>query len=81
VHVGDGVFETRDHAVRVRFEVTGGAITRVLLASDDAILTFTPEHSASPAEAPVPVAPTEGLPPLPAPGDAAPAEPPPAPPP
>jgi len=42
VHLGDGVFEMADHHLRVRFEITSGAVTRVMLAFDDAILTLTP---------------------------------------
>lgn len=42
VHIGDGVFEAADHSIRVRFEITDGKVTRVLVASDDSILTLTP---------------------------------------
>ncbi|MFN0252104.1 MAG: serine hydrolase domain-containing protein [Kofleriaceae bacterium] len=54
VHVGDGVFETADHRVRVRFEVTNGAVTRILFAVDDGILSLVPVSPNAPViEAPL----------------------------
>jgi CubicO group peptidase (beta-lactamase class C family) len=56
VHIGDGVFGTTNHELRVRFEVTNGKVTRVLFAADDAILSLTPSaappSSLAPAETP-----------------------------
>ncbi len=52
VHIGDGVFETADHRGRVRFEVTNGAVTRVMLAFDDAVFTLPPTTIAPPAAPP-----------------------------
>lgn len=42
VHLGEGVFEAADHSLRVRFERTDGAITRVMFAADDAIFWAVP---------------------------------------
>lgn len=65
VHIGDGVFETADHKLRVRFEVTDGKVTRVMIAADDAILTLKPTTPAplappAPIEAPLPGAGSAG---------------------
>jgi D-alanyl-D-alanine carboxypeptidase len=51
LHMGDGVFGTANHRLRVRFEITNGQVTRVMFAFDDAILTLVPTTTA-PAPAP-----------------------------
>ena len=52
VHLGDGVFEDAEHRVRVRFEITGGAVSRVILSQDDAILTLRPAAPSAPTAPP-----------------------------
>lgn len=52
VYIGDGVFETANHRLRVRFEVTNGAVTRVMFAADDGILTLAPSVPKPPAPVP-----------------------------
>lgn len=70
VHIGDGVFQTADHRIRVRFEITNAKVTRVMVAADDAIVTMTPLDAELPApteSAPVPPAPAPSTEPAPVP--------------
>ncbi|HEY4176668.1 MAG TPA: serine hydrolase domain-containing protein [Kofleriaceae bacterium] len=48
LHIGDLVFETRDHVGRLRFEVTNGVVTRVFSSAEDSIETMYPKPLPAP---------------------------------